>query len=874
MDIIVYALAKKYAQKLMQGLGALRGSPAKIKSIAPVYSSVDPTKVVSNTITFRYEGSPGQAAAMGVPVVWEQQTVDVLNGRGIHKIQYVNNDDMWVYYNVTMLDGTIEPMKIPVNTGSMEKIIVDTLPDPAAAKDMAIYMVVEDPTKPDVYTMYMKTKEQATGQFVFTCIGSTEIDMSQYIKREQSELIKTYKNYDPITSATKPITKTPLGAINTFEKEIGGTYNDTTGKIANLNTLHNDTLVNAVNEIGYIPDLQEYDTATGKPETLVDAINLANKEYTVDKNATIDRTKYINTYKVTKNNKDGTPIAQVGQTLEIPRIDVRQQATPTSDASYVDYRTYNLYEGGELIDPYDTSVTPFGAVHIPKIQIKKKVPMDTQTRIDSISITASDWDTTVTPHTAHVILLAEPESITSIKSGSTTLTYTQDPDNARDLTITNAGTPAMTITATYEVQTMSAQYFLQIEGKDYNEILCGATIDILKNAVLKDIIIVANTADNDPVVGLLKDEKSICFVFEDAAGTQKMTYLPVKDLIKMYEGKDGIEIDDTTSATTTYVSIKLHDPDTLEALVTTDDGLRIMKAQLDQYGVIEFATQDEVKNPSATVSKGVRPIDLYTFVTASESVKDDVGTLYTDPDTGDIINNTITRAISELSTTKVEKKADTVIDEKNISEYIAKTIPVTGVNRQLGDKIEIPKSILEVTSLTGVATPKEYFLYYLTEDEGTTYRKGMYKYVKDDATWVKVGGGGIEWVTTLPTSPEEDHLYGIENNDVIVARYALSATAQNAGWKMTQTGLLDPSNNSLTWASVLASWASFVDDELVEDTNGAVTKVTHADGTSELIYGYESFEVRLWFYRDDTWYRVYDPTPITFAEIDALPEWD
>lgn len=102
-----------------------------------------------------------------------------------------------------------------------------------------------------------------------------------------------------------------------------------------------------------------------------------------------------------------------------------------------------------------------------------------------------------------------------------------------------------------------------------------------------------------------------------------------------------------------------------------------------------------------------------------------------------------------MTTVQIEERAEAAVADTNITEYQFETIPVAGVKRQLGDAIEIPKSIIEVDSLAGVADPKEYFLYYLTQDEAP-YDVGLYKHY--DTAWYKIGQDAIIKVEELPTA--------------------------------------------------------------------------------------------------------------------------
>lgn len=858
-----YAVVKNYIKKSLIGLGLLRGAPCTVDSVTPVYSALDPTEVISNKVILKYEGEPGRAATLDVAQRFYYQTVDILNGRGIHKVEYLNRDVDFFHYKITYLDGYEDEFTIPRVLDSTQMIVVPALPDIDIAREDAIYLLQPDQTK-DEYIKYIKVLNQAGIAYEWLSLGSTNVDLAAYQKKIDDNIIKkTYKNYDSATKDANPNAANVVGAINEHEIVLGtGAYDYVNGVIPSLNTYHKDTVINVLNEIGDISNLEMWDATTQTPATLVDAINIANGDYNLVANTTIDKTKHVDTYKLTKDAKDGSIVAQVGDTVTVPRVDIKQDTT-VDDGTFKDYRTYNLYMGNELTDAGDTSNTPFGAIHIPEIKIVKKVPTDTQPTSETFALTAADWSTTE-PYTAVVRLSKTPYSVTSVMDGATPVPFTV---SGKEVSLTTTTPVDMTVEVKYEVQTLASQYFLQIEGKPFSQALCGDTIDIAKDNLLKDIIIVKNTDNNTPVPGLLKDEKAIAFIFEDAAGVEKTTYLPVKDLLKAYEGKDGIEVDDTVDPQTSYISIKLYDPDAIEALKTDLNGLRIMRATQTQYGVVEYATNDEVLAPASTVEKVVRPIDVYTFVTESDSVKGDIGTLYTDPDSGEIVNNTITKAISELSTIKVEKKADALIDAKNIAEYVVNDIPVAGVKNILGDLVEVPKTVIQVTEISTIADPKSYILYYLTQTE-EPYEEGLYEYIAPN--WVKVSGGAaIVTVDKLPEAPDpiyDDRFYLVENTDTVDSRYTLSQAAIDAGYTIESDGIhYGTTINS--FEAVMLDWLDWVNDELIESDTGILWKIANKDGVFRLEYGYQVFDSKLYYHNQNSWVLVCPPDRITMTDI-------
>ena len=85
-SIVALALAKKFTSSSIAGLGALRGSPCKVKSIQPVYSTEDPTVVVKNIVTLQWDSNESRDPS--APPMYHEETVEMLdNGRGFYDIE-------------------------------------------------------------------------------------------------------------------------------------------------------------------------------------------------------------------------------------------------------------------------------------------------------------------------------------------------------------------------------------------------------------------------------------------------------------------------------------------------------------------------------------------------------------------------------------------------------------------------------------------------------------------------------------------------------------------------------------------------------------------------------------------------------------------
>ena len=93
--IIAYALSKKYTQKSLDGLGALKGAPCVIKE----------TKIVDGgtEVTFEWTGISGAT---------ETQTILVKNGEdgeqgnGVAKVEKIKSVDLVDTYRMTFTDGS------------------------------------------------------------------------------------------------------------------------------------------------------------------------------------------------------------------------------------------------------------------------------------------------------------------------------------------------------------------------------------------------------------------------------------------------------------------------------------------------------------------------------------------------------------------------------------------------------------------------------------------------------------------------------------------------------------------------------------------------------------------------------------------------
>lgn len=883
--IVAYVLSKSYVKKSLAGLGALRGSPCMIKSIVPHYSALDPTKVVDYDITLMWD-SNNDPDPSHIPE-WHEEMIQSLDmGRGVYEIEYnpALSTAEKLKYDVTFYDGTQTQFDIPATSGAMKKKVVMVLPLPAAADHNTIYLVPV-PGKPGVYEQWLTVEDDATHAWEWLSLGSTEMDLTGYQHEIDENIIKkTYPNYDPDTKGATPKAPNVVGAINEFEIELGANYDYNQNKVANLKTYHKATLVDAINDMGNLEDLEMWDPGTGKPETIVDAINLANEDYEIKARASVDKSKYIDNYDLIKDPQDGSPVIKSGDVIEIPRVDVTKQAAPTQDAQYVDYRTYNVRMAGELSDPDDAANVPYGTIHLPQYKLAKKIPTQTAPVTEGHTIQTADW-TVVAPNKieAKFNLNSMPAPWTTPVVTPTSgvpagynLSYAYD---RTEVTVTCTGGAVVPyvqdLRFDYEVETLSAQYYLQIEGRNYDASLCGVTIDIEKNSLLKDVTLEVVEFPNVPYPGAAVGDRYLDFWFVLADGSDKHTYVPVKDLFDPYVGVEAIDISFDVINKQNVVSLVINNPyigtEQIPILSQDADGLTINIASHEQYGAVEYATDAEVlADPqAATVVKVVKPYDVYHILYAGTAIAPELSGLYVRDGETEFVNNTVTKAINEIATNRIEKRADTALKDENLAEYQLETLPESGVKRQMGDAIEIPKPIIETDTLTGYTDPKDYFLYYLTKFEDPR-QPGMYKYFDND--WVKVGGLAIEYCTALEdlAAPEEDHFYGVLSGETVLSRWTLSEKAYELGWRLLPDGLHDPDGNIHSWPAVLIDFMQYQDDELVPDEYGEVAYITHEDGTPDLIYGYTYKPESLYFIKNGKWYTAYSVPVITLEELDAL----
>ena len=94
MDLISYALSKKYTDKTVEGLGGLKGEPCTIKSVT--------SKNNGTEIVFEWVGTSGTIETSSIFV---ENGVDGIDGNGISNVEKINTVGLIDTYRITFTDG-------------------------------------------------------------------------------------------------------------------------------------------------------------------------------------------------------------------------------------------------------------------------------------------------------------------------------------------------------------------------------------------------------------------------------------------------------------------------------------------------------------------------------------------------------------------------------------------------------------------------------------------------------------------------------------------------------------------------------------------------------------------------------------------------
>ena len=94
MDLISYALSKKYTQKSLDGVGALKGANCTIKSTTPKDNGTE--------IVFEWTGTSGTKETS---TIFVENGVDGIDGNGISNVEKINTVGLIDTYRITFTDG-------------------------------------------------------------------------------------------------------------------------------------------------------------------------------------------------------------------------------------------------------------------------------------------------------------------------------------------------------------------------------------------------------------------------------------------------------------------------------------------------------------------------------------------------------------------------------------------------------------------------------------------------------------------------------------------------------------------------------------------------------------------------------------------------
>lgn len=96
--IIAYALSKKYTQKSLDGLGALKGAPCVIKETKTVEGGTE--------VTFEWIGISGATETQTILVKNGEDGKDGKQGNGVAKVEKIKSIDLVDTYRMTFTDGS------------------------------------------------------------------------------------------------------------------------------------------------------------------------------------------------------------------------------------------------------------------------------------------------------------------------------------------------------------------------------------------------------------------------------------------------------------------------------------------------------------------------------------------------------------------------------------------------------------------------------------------------------------------------------------------------------------------------------------------------------------------------------------------------
>ena len=162
---VAFAMSKKYTNDSMDGAGAVKGVPCTISAIDPITDTGG--DVIGKRVIFQWTSNSGTVTTTPMDVMYGE------DGRGIASVEVDAAGNLVITYD----DGAKETRPITLSVASLE--FVDSLP--ASGQDSVIYLV---PTGTEnVCSMYIWSNGQ------WKLVGSTQIDMSQYYTKTQTDAL-------------------------------------------------------------------------------------------------------------------------------------------------------------------------------------------------------------------------------------------------------------------------------------------------------------------------------------------------------------------------------------------------------------------------------------------------------------------------------------------------------------------------------------------------------------------------------------------------------------------------------------------------------------------------------------------------------------
>ena len=174
MDIVSYALSKKYTQKSLDGLGALKGANCTIKSTTPKDNGTE--------IVFEWTGISGTKETTTILVKNGEQ------GNGVVKVEKIKTVDLVDTYRMTFDDGSTFEYEVTNGGGKIDTVKVNGVELPVVDKAVDIkipeyiYIGNKEPTDENV-VLWINPDESGGGG------TPSPTPENYYTKAETEELI-------------------------------------------------------------------------------------------------------------------------------------------------------------------------------------------------------------------------------------------------------------------------------------------------------------------------------------------------------------------------------------------------------------------------------------------------------------------------------------------------------------------------------------------------------------------------------------------------------------------------------------------------------------------------------------------------------------